>query len=550
MNSNGSPTSNSMPTSTSSPGETQNGTISPTRKRVLSNPGYGMSGTISAGPYRTSFKTGSPSGSPVLNGTTGHQRNGSTTSYVPGHIRNGSTSSYGSDANSVRGSLSSVSGRPSFSTPNGQGPAPYGPPGTVAHGFQFKGGHARSPSTNSDIAGSPFRTAFASINENLPDATMSTSSSMNGSSPPTDAPPSPTLSNSSYHGSSSSAHARRHSRIHSRNLSIYFPRPGATTVHSIAEDGAQEIEAPITLISGGGATSTHGSGRTRPTPQSSTFVSSPQPRTQLGGGFKFGGRPPPSTTSTSSTSQNQSGNTSPTGSEGPSSVPMSKAATPNTSTSQSTGTASRRGHHHRHSLSHSFFSFMEPSPSASSPAYNHRKQPSSGLTLSVTGPSPTSTSTPISALPTASGWGPLSPFPPSATAAAFPSSTATSFPSAQIIPPKRTMSFHPEALPNPSTQRSSSLFGKIMSLPGHMRNSLAFASLETLLGCVLWVMGQHSESLACTGLAYWIVFDALGVGLGVYGRFIDSGAGQGSLRLPYGSVIIILSIDSHFTHMI
>ncbi|PVF92562.1 hypothetical protein CPB86DRAFT_819543 [Serendipita vermifera] len=505
----------------SSPGATQNGTISPTRKRVLSNPGYGTPGTISASPYRPSFKPGSP-GSPVLNGMAGHQRNGSSTSFVPGHIRNGSTSSYGSDANNVRGSISSASGRPSFSTPNGQATAPYGPPG--AHGFQFRGGHARSPSTNSDIAGSPFRSTFASINEDHPDATLSTSSSIQGSTPPSDAPPSPTLANSSYHNSSSSVHARRHSRIHSRNLSIYFPRPGATTVHSIAEDGAQEIEAPVTLISGGGPTPTIGSGRTRPTPKSSTFVSSPQPRTQLGGGFKFGGKPPPSTTSNS---QSQSGNTSPTGSEGPGSVPMSKVATPNTSTSQSTGTASRRGHHHRHSLSHSFFSFMEPSPSASSPAYNHRKQPSSGLTLSVTSPSPTSTNTPISALPTASGWGPISPFPLSTTAATFPS--------AQVIPPKRTMSFHPAALPNPSTQRSSSLIDKVTTLPAHLRNSLAFASLEVLLGCILWIMGQHAESLACTGLAYWIVFDALGVGLGVYGRLVDAGAGQGSLRLPYGA---------------
>ncbi|CAG8644454.1 1073_t:CDS:2, partial [Acaulospora colombiana] len=524
ITSNGSPTSNSMPPSVFSPGATQNGTISPTRKRVLSNPGYGTPGTMSASPYRTSFKPGSPSGSPVLNGVPGHQRNGSSTSFVPGHMRNGSTSSYGSDTNNVRGSISSVSGRPEYSTPNGQAAAPYGPPGTVAHGFQFRGGHARSPSTNSDIAGSPFRSTFASIDENLPDSTLSTSSSIQGPNPPSDAPPSPTLSNSSYHVYSSSAHARRHSRIHSRNLSIYFPRPGATTVHSIAEDGAQEIEAPVTLISGGGPTPTLGSGRTRPTPQSSSFVSSPQPRTQLGGGFKFGGKPPPSATSNS---QSQSGNTSPTGSEGPGSVPMSKAATPNTSASQSTGTASRRGHHHRHSLSHSFFSFMEPSPSASSPAYNHRKQPSSGLTLSVTGASPTSTNTPISALPTASGWGPISPFPLSTTAAAFPS--------AQIIPPKRTMAFHPAALPNPSTQRSSSLVDKVTTLPGHMRNSLAFASLETLLGCVLWVMGQHAESLACTGLAYWIVFDALGVGLGVYGRLVEAGVGQGSLRLPYGA---------------
>jgi len=61
-----------------------------------------------------------------------------------------------------------------------------------------------------------------------------------------------------------------------------------------------------------------------------------------------------------------------------------------------------------------------------------------------------------------------------------------------------------------------------------------FAAIEGAVGCALWVLGQHYESLACAGLAYWVTFDAVGVALGVYGRLVDSGAGGGSLRLPYG----------------
>lgn len=52
---------------------------------------------------------------------------------------------------------------------------------------------------------------------------------------------------------------------------------------------------------------------------------------------------------------------------------------------------------------------------------------------------------------------------------------------------------------------------------------------------MLWMSGQQSGSLGCTGLGYWVVFDALGVAIGVYGELIRMG-GQESLRLPYGCV--------------
>ncbi|KAJ7188292.1 hypothetical protein C8R46DRAFT_1054280 [Mycena filopes] len=47
-----------------------------------------------------------------------------------------------------------------------------------------------------------------------------------------------------------SPQSRRHSRIHSRNLSVFFPRPGALPQSTIDEDGAQELEVPPTLGAG------------------------------------------------------------------------------------------------------------------------------------------------------------------------------------------------------------------------------------------------------------------------------------------------------------
>ncbi|KAF8752044.1 hypothetical protein RHS01_07851 [Rhizoctonia solani] len=120
-------------------------------------------------------------------------------------------------------------------------------------------------------------------------------------------PPSPSTSPQSQTSS-----RRGHGRVHSRNLSVYFPRPGqvlSAGVASIAEDtDGQEIEytrngdAPIQLIPAPNGTQARG----------------------LGDGFKFGG------------------------------LPMDPGA-PSVS-----GGGKRRGHHHKHSLSHNFFSFMEP----------------------------------------------------------------------------------------------------------------------------------------------------------------------------------------------
>lgn len=44
--------------------------------------------------------------------------------------------------------------------------------------------------------------------------------------------------------------SRRHARLHSRNLSVFFPRPGTLPQSTIDEDGAQELEVPRTLGAG------------------------------------------------------------------------------------------------------------------------------------------------------------------------------------------------------------------------------------------------------------------------------------------------------------
>ena len=154
--------------------------------------------------------------------------------------------------------------------------------------------------------------------------------------------------------------AHRHTRLHSRNLSIFFPRPGSSTID---EDGAQELDIPVDveaplIPSQGPNTIFPGSHGAR------------QPPTPLGQGFTFGERPPSSVGPTPDlmTAQHSAGSRS--------------------------SFASRRGHHHKHSLSHNFFSFLEP---GSGPPLNHEEELHSQPT-----PRPVSPWGPASAFPTSS----------------------------------------------------------------------------------------------------------------------------------------------------
>ena len=213
---------------------------------------------------------------------------------------------------------------------------------------------------NGHPPGSPFRSSFSVplqpyINGHSRTRSISTPFSPSLPSPlsasfPT-SPPSPTNSirpnisishspsDASQLGNAFSKAPRRHTRLHSRNLSVFFPRPGSVPHGTIDEDGGQELEVPVDVeaplepmagstINLPGSRSTH------------------QSLTPLGQGFTFGTRPPSS--------------------QGPVPELMTEPHSANSTSSS----ASRRGHHHKHSLSHNFFSFLEP---GSGPLPNHEE---------------------------------------------------------------------------------------------------------------------------------------------------------------------------------
>ncbi|KAI0028760.1 hypothetical protein K488DRAFT_89423 [Vararia minispora EC-137] len=218
--------------------------------------------------------------------------------------------------------------------------------------------------------------------------------------------------------------ARRHARLHSRNLSVFFPRPGQT--QTIAEDDSPPVDAPRLN-------------------NASPRLSNPTPPPRLGEGFTFGGRPPPDALNAGA-------------------VPLDEQP--------AALRRSRRGHHHKHSLSHNFFSFLEPgvqrprsvTPTQHDPHDLHHAHDPHDPHLHVhRAPTPSSPS-PISTASSAS----TAPFAFASSHTAHPSST-----------------FFP-----------------------------TLASLTTLaLGACVWLAGQQVGSLACTALGYWVVFDALGVGV-------------------------------------
>ena len=234
-------------------------------------------------------------------------------------------------------------------------------------------------------------------------------------------------------------HTRRHSRLHSRNLSIFFPRPHATISEDerpVDEEAPPPSPDPILI----------------PASQSEGIVG-PSVGTQVGqelnAGFTFGGLP--------------KSNSEPNGIRAGS------------------GVTARRGHHHKHSVSHNFFSFLEPG------RLQRLEIPSRGEDLQ-TAPTPT----------------PISPWAPDPN-------TGKSFPTTELIP--RSQSKSPAASVSNSISSSQShntaLESKNVSSAGTA--AVITASAQFALGALLWARGQSIGSLACTGLGYWVVFDALGV---------------------------------------
>ncbi|KAI0752742.1 hypothetical protein C8Q80DRAFT_1267246 [Daedaleopsis nitida] len=253
--------------------------------------------------------------------------------------------------------------------------------------------------------------------------------------------------------------SRRHSRIHSRNLSVYFPRPGSLPATTIAEDGAQELDFSSSPPDDGVLIPS-----ASPGPGQRTFRE----------GFTFGARPPSSASATQTTQ--------PTSPE---------------SQSGSAGGAARRGHHHKHSLSHNFFSFLEPG--AQSPPSELHTQP-----------------TPVPVSP----WAPISPFP-----------------SSQSVKAMANEKVYANGRPATATKAGDKdKIGKIRA-PTHISPVAVGAALwQFALGAWLWITGQQVGSLSCTGLGYWVVFDAFGVAVGhILPNYLARHSLQSETRRPYGN---------------
>lgn len=77
-----------------------------------------------------------------------------------------------------------------------------------------------------------------------------------------------------------------------------------------------------------------------------------------------------------------------------------------------------------------------------------------------------------------------------------------------------------------------------MGLDPHAQLYLSFGLMEFLVGAALWVEGQLSGWKCLAGVGYLVVFDALGVAVGmVAGREAEgqvSGVEGKGLRRPYG----------------
>jgi hypothetical protein len=260
---------------------------------------------------------------------------------------------------------------------------------------------------------------------------------------------------------------RSHNRIHSPNLSIFFPRAGPLPTSTISEleDGTQEVSIPDPFPVD------EESGR----PYESSFAANARvdrtrkPLTPLGQGFRFGSKPPSSALgaeypSSNTTQHNQLHSIS---------LPV-------------TVTRTRRGHHHKHSLSHNFFSFLEPGYTST----GSNSPDGSGTSPGSDKPEPELNVQPIPA--PVSSW------------------ETTSLASYNT-------GYRYGSLPHdPLPLIVSPTFAKALSIT------------NLSLGATLWVRGQQAGSLACTGLGYWVVFDAIGLALS---RNFDFGLGSVASRL-------------------
>lgn len=428
----------------------------------------------SAGPFRTSFggSAGPPAASPTHNGVNGLGVPSSASPYTR-----------------------SFSIPPPLNTPNGGSHArtrsvsAYAPaaPSPLSASFSIgpppARGHARTNSQSVPGAANGNRNGLLSapssiaLSSSLPlqlDTTTPSSPAGSGGSLPSPGSDShsPSRPTHSTMGNGFSpprqkspvaqrAASGRHQRLHSRNLSIFFPRPGSLPTNTIAEDGAQELEFDGDDVEGKNSS---GSAPVSIIPSAGSGSFNAHPR-KLGEGFTFGAKPP------SSALVNGGGN----GEDAP-------------PPPQPTSRASRRGHHHKHSVSHNFFSFLDPGANARPQGGQH--QPEELIT-------PHAVETPVSSLM------PSTPF----SAQGHNGSAGYSL--------EKTPSLQHQFVraPAASGATASSSRGK-RGRGVTAREELAgwvVSAFQLALGAWVWVSGQAAGSLALTGLGYWIVFDAFGI---------------------------------------
>ena len=190
------------------------------------------------------------------------------------------------------------------------------------------------------------------------------------------------------------------------------------------------------------------------------------------------------------------------------------------SSSSASSVSSRRGHHHKHSLSHNFFSFLEP-----------------GADLGVGADGELHTlPTPVPVSPWMTGQ--TTPLP------ADEDRQGDISPSSLSSPEEGSISKVPNSF---SAERDDSAAGGGGGGGGRAvaDGANVVGAVQFMIGAWLWVVGQQVGSLACTGLGYWVVFDAIGVGIGrVIPRWLKSTSGKqgekGMVRRPYGCVMMMI----------
>lgn len=159
----------------------------------------------------------------------------------------------------------------------------------------------------------------------------------------------------------------------------------------------------------------------------------------------------------------------------------------------------KRGHHHKHSVSHNFFSFLEP------------------------GGAPRDLQTHPTPMPV-SPWNPISPFP-------FEKSTSGSSLD-RLSPVEGTSGI---GLGVHTAEKSP--IAPSRAEPEVDPLAAVAAVGQFVLGATLWVVGQQVGSLSCTGLGYWVVFDAFGVSLAhVLPGYLARPQARAGMRRPYGYV--------------